>query len=77
MMHRVVKVSKVRCEVLPTGPRFKSIGQTTFITIADNDELSSWWLNKISEWPIVTRIKNYMMSPMTAHISMCTWCSCN
>jgi hypothetical protein len=44
MLHRAVKVAKVRCEVLPTGPRFKAIGQITFLTTIDDDALSAWWL---------------------------------
>jgi hypothetical protein len=45
-LHRVVKISKVRCEVLPTGPRFTSIGGITFVTPTEDTGLSSWWLNK-------------------------------
>jgi hypothetical protein len=46
MLHQVIKVSKVRCEVLPTGPKFKSIGQLTFLTTGDDSILSTWWLSK-------------------------------
>ena len=45
-LHRSVKISKVRCEVLPTGPRFTSIGGITFVTPTEDTDLSSWWLNK-------------------------------
>jgi hypothetical protein len=50
-LHRVVKISKVRCEVLPTGPRFTSIGGITFVTPTEEcpTDLSTWWLNKKTE----------------------------
>jgi hypothetical protein len=53
-LHRVVKISKVRCEVLPTGPRFKSIGAITFVTPSEDNDLSSWWLNKTTEATVST-----------------------
>jgi hypothetical protein len=34
---------------LPTGPKFRSIGQLTFLTKGDDAILSTWWLSKKSD----------------------------
>jgi hypothetical protein len=46
MLQQSVQITKVRCEAMPTGPRFQSIGNVTAITRTEDEALSVWWLGK-------------------------------